>query len=30
MGDSIVEVKKFSYRAQFENFTPMHRAYFFE
>ena len=26
MGDSIVEVKKCSYRAKFENFTAMHRA----
>ena len=28
MGDSIVEVKKCSYRAKFENFTAMHRASF--
>ena len=30
MRDPIVEVKKCSNRAQFENFTSMHRAYFFK
>ena len=30
MGDSIVEVLKCSYGAQFENCTPIHWAYFFK